>query len=121
MNLERGVGRPAHVARAESPTLARIQQLTTLLGSPQLDVPTVHITGTNGKTSTARLVAGLLRAHGWKVGTYTSPNLERLNDRISIDGIEVDDDTLDWLLHTVERAEPHMTEPPSYFEILTAA
>ena len=121
MNLERGVGRPARVARAESPTLARIQELTALLGSPQLDVPTVHITGTNGKTSTARLVAGLLRAHGWKVGTYTSPNLERVNDRISIDGIEVDDDTLDSLLHTVERAEPHMTEPPSYFEILTAA
>ena len=81
----------------------------------------MHITGTNGKTSTARLVAGLLRAHGWKVGTYTSPNLERVNDRISIDGIEVDDDTLDSLLHTVERAEPHLTEPPSYFEILTAA
>jgi dihydrofolate synthase/folylpolyglutamate synthase len=121
VNLERGIGRPAHVARAEAPTLERIQELTTLLGSPQLDVPTVHITGTNGKTSTVRMVAELLRAHGSKVGAYTSPNLERINDRMSIDGVEVDDDTFDELLRTVQRAEPHMTEPPSYFEILTAA
>ncbi len=121
MNLERGVGRPAHVARAESPTLDRIQQLTMLLGSPQLDVPAIHITGTNGKTSTARLVASLLRAHGAKVGTYTSPNLERINDRMSIDGVEVDDDTLDELLRTVQRVEPYLAEPPSYFEILTGA
>ncbi len=121
MNLERGVGRPAHVARAEAPTLERIQQLTTLLGSPQLDVPTIHITGTNGKTSTVRLIASLLRSHGSKVGTYTSPNLERINDRMSIDGVDVDDRTLDELLRTVALAEPHMDEPPSYFEILTAA
>ncbi len=121
VNLERGIGRPAHVARAEAPTLARIHELTTLLGSPQLDVPAIHITGTNGKTSTARLTAALVRARGYKVGTYTSPNLERINDRMAIDGIEVADATLDELLRTVQRAEPHMSEPPSYFEILTAA
>src|SRR5207249_4638649 len=65
--------------------------------------------------------ASLLHTHGWKVGTYTSPNLERVNDRISIDGVEVDDDTFEELLRTVARAEPHMSDPPSYFEILTAA
>ena len=121
VNLERGIGRPAHVARAVAPTLDRIIELTTLMGSPQLDVATVHITGTNGKTSTARITAALLRAEGLKVGTYTSPNLERLNDRMTIDGEEIRDEQLDDLLRTIHTVESHLTEPPSYFEILTAA
>ncbi len=121
VNLERGVGRPAQVARAEAPTLARMIELTTLMGSPQLDVPTVHVTGTNGKTSTSRMIASLLRAEGFKVGTYTSPNLERLNDRMTIDGEDIRDDQLDELLRTVHMVEPHLSEAPSYFEILTAA
>ena len=56
VNLERGIGRPAHVARAVAPTLDRIIELTTLMGSPQLDVATVHITGTNGKTDRKSVV-----------------------------------------------------------------
>lgn len=131
VNLERGIGRPAHVARAEAPTLDRMRALLELLGSPQLDVPTVHLTGTNGKTSTARIATALLRSFGLKVGTYTSPNLERINDRMSIvdprdpgrrdADDEVSDARLDDLLETIRRVEPHMAEPPSYFEILTAA
>ena len=121
VNLERGLGRPAHVTRAVAPTLERIIELTTLMGSPQLDVPTVHVTGTNGKTSTARMTAALLRAEGLKVGTYTSPNLERLNDRMTIDGEEVRDEQLDELFRTIHTVEPHLSELPSYFEILTAA
>ena len=121
VNLERGIGRPAHVARAEAPTLSRVIELTTLLGSPQLDFAAVHVTGTNGKTSTARITAALLRAAGHKVGTYTSPNLERINDRMTIDGEEITDERFDELLHTVRLVEPHLTEAPSYFDILTAA
>ncbi len=121
VNLERGVGRPANVARAEAPTLARMFELTMLLGSPQLDFACVHLTGTNGKTSTARMTAALLRAEGYKVGTYTSPNLERVNDRMTVDGEEVRDDQLDDLLRTVRLIENHLSQPPSYFEILTAA
>src|SRR5207302_8355898 len=127
----RGIGRPAHVARATAPTLDRMRRLTELIGSPQLDFAAIHLTGTNGKTSTARITAGLLRSFGLKVGTYTSPNLERINDRMSIldpraadpsvASAEVTDEQLDQLLDTVARAEAHMPEPPSYFEILTAA
>ena len=84
VNLERGIGRPAHVARATAPTLDRMHRLTELIGSPQLDFAAIHLTGTNGKTSTARITAGLLRSFGLKVGTYTSPNLERINDRITV-------------------------------------
>ena len=121
VNLERGVGRPAHVARAEAPTLARIQELTGLLGSPQLDVPSVHLTGTNGKTSTARIVAMLLRCAGEKVGAYTSPHLVTLNERLSIDGEPISDPRLDEVLATIRLVEAHLAEPPSWFEILTAA
>lgn len=131
INLERGIGIPATVARATTPTLDRMHGLLQLLGSPQLDVAAIHVTGTNGKTSTARILATLLRSFGLKVGTYTSPNLERVNDRMSIldprapdiEGAAADiaDARLDELLETVRRVEPHLPEPPSYFEILTAA
>jgi dihydrofolate synthase / folylpolyglutamate synthase len=131
INLERGVGVPADVARATAPTLDRMRALIELLGSPQLDIAAIHLTGTNGKTSTARITAALLRAFGLKVGTYTSPNLERINDRMSIldprssdstvASAEVTDARLDQLLDTIARVEPHLAEPPSYFEILTAA
>lgn len=120
VNLERGIGRPAHVARAEAPTLERVRELTTLMGSPQLDFASVHLTGTNGKTSTARMTAALLTAAGHKVGTYTSPNLERINDRMTVDGEDISDERFDELLHVVRMVEPHLTEPPSYFDILTA-
>ncbi len=121
VNLERGLGRPAHVARVEAPTLERIQELTAMLGSPQVDFDGIHVTGTNGKTSTVRLTAGLLTAAGYKVGTYTSPNLERVNDRMTVAGREVTDEQLDELLRTIRLVEPHLSEAPSYFEILTAA
>lgn len=68
------------------PDLDRIQALLDLLGSPQLAYPSIHITGTNGKTSTARMVDSLLRAHGLRVGRYTSPHLESVRERISIEG-----------------------------------
>ncbi len=68
------------------PDLARIEALLDLLGSPQRAYPSIHLTGTNGKTSTSRIVDSLLRAHGLRVGRYTSPHLETVRERISIDG-----------------------------------
>lgn len=64
----------------------RIEALLDLLGSPQLAYPSIHITGTNGKTSTARMIDSLLRAHGLRGGRYTSPHLETVRERISIEG-----------------------------------
>jgi len=106
--------------RAAHPTLDRIRGLTELLGSPQLDQPVIHVTGTNGKTSVARLMTDLLVEQGLSVGTYTSPHLERVHERISWNGVSIDDDALDALLGIVAEIEPHLDATPSYFEILTA-
>jgi dihydrofolate synthase/folylpolyglutamate synthase len=107
--------------RVTHPTLERIRALTELLGSPQLDLPAIHVTGTNGKTSVARLTTELLVEQGLSVGTYTSPHLERVQERITWNGEEIDDETFDGLLGLVAELEPHLDGSPSYFEILTAA
>ncbi len=71
---------------------SRIEALLDLLGSPQLAYPSIHLTGTNGKTSTARMIDSLLRAHGLRAGRYTSPHLETIRERISIEGQPIDED-----------------------------
>ena len=121
VNLE-SLGVPKDVdRRAAHPTLERIEALTALLGSPQLEYPVIHVTGTNGKTSAARLATDLLVAIGLSTGTYTSPHLERVNERIRWDGHDIDDQSLADVLALIADVEPHLPAPPSYFEILTAA
>jgi dihydrofolate synthase/folylpolyglutamate synthase len=66
--------------------LSRIEALLDLLGSPQRAYPAIHLTGTNGKTSTARMIDALLTAHGLRTGRYTSPHLTTVRERISVDG-----------------------------------
>lgn len=68
------------------PSLDRIQALTELLGDPQRAYPVIHLTGTNGKTSTARMVDALVRARGLRTGRFTSPHVESMTERISVDG-----------------------------------
>ena len=75
--------RPEH---AIVPTLDRIAALASLLGDPQRACPVIHVTGTNGKTSTARMTETLLRARGLRTGLYTSPHLSSMRERICIDG-----------------------------------
>ena len=69
--------------RITSPSLDNITALCEAMGDPQHAAPAIHITGTNGKGSTAQMVSRLLVASGLTVGTYTSPHLERANERIS--------------------------------------
>ncbi len=71
--------------------LSKIERLLDLLGSPQRAYPAIHLTGTNGKTSTARMIDSLLRAHGLHTGRYTSPHLQTVRERISLDGEPVDE------------------------------
>jgi dihydrofolate synthase/folylpolyglutamate synthase len=121
VNLE-SLGVPADLPRrAAHPTLERIEALMLLLGSPELDQPFIHLTGTNGKTSVARMATALLVAQGLSAGAYTSPHLERVNERITWEGHDIGDETLDALIALVAELEPHLPAPPSYFEILTAA
>ncbi len=68
------------------PTLDRISALLDALGSPQLSYPTIHLAGTNGKTTTSRMIDQLLTNLGYRVGRYTSPHLESFTERISIKG-----------------------------------
>jgi dihydrofolate synthase/folylpolyglutamate synthase len=68
------------------PTLERIEALTALLGDPQRSYPVIHLTGTNGKTSTSRMIDALVRAMGLRTGRFTSPHVESMTERISIDG-----------------------------------
>jgi dihydrofolate synthase / folylpolyglutamate synthase len=121
VNLE-STGLPAGTdRRATAPTLERIAALVGLLGSPQESFAEIHLTGTNGKTSVARMTSALLEASGLSVGTYTSPHLEEVNERIVWNGEPVDDSTLAQLLSRIADIEAHLPARPSYFEILTAA
>jgi dihydrofolate synthase/folylpolyglutamate synthase len=104
--------------------LSRIQTLLDLLGSPQRAYPSIHLTGTNGKTSTARMVDGLLRAHGLRTGRYTSPHLETVRERISIEGEPVGEETFVELYGEVapvaRLVDERTGEPLTYFDTTTA-
>ena len=82
VNLETGVGVPAPARERGAPTLERISTLLQYLGSPQLEYPAIHLTGTNGKTTTTRMITELLSTVGYSAGAFTSPHLQRLNERI---------------------------------------
>ncbi|XAS69523.1 folylpolyglutamate synthase/dihydrofolate synthase family protein [Micrococcaceae bacterium Sec5.7] len=75
------------------PRLAPLFRAMDVLGEPNKAYPIIHITGTNGKTSTARMIEAGLRAHGLSTGRYTSPHLSKVTERISIDGSPVSDET----------------------------
>jgi dihydrofolate synthase / folylpolyglutamate synthase len=116
VNLETDVA-----PRAAARRLERVSRLAELLGDPQGTYPVIHLTGTNGKGSTARMLTGLLGARGLAVGTYTSPHLERVNERLAVGGEPISDDELVEVLDAVARAEGVIAESPTYFEVLTAA
>jgi dihydrofolate synthase/folylpolyglutamate synthase len=107
------------------PSLDRIAALVDLLGSPQTSYPVVHIAGTNGKSSTARMVESVLRSFGLRTGLVTSPHLVDVRERILLDGdpisrerfVEVYDDLEPYLAMVDERFPE---TPLSYFEVLTA-
>lgn len=106
------------------PTLDRIRALVDLLGEPQKAYPVIHVAGTNGKTTTARIIDALLRGFGLRVGRFTSPDLVSVTERISVDGEPISDrtfvetyDDIRPYLELVDKDQPH---PLSYFEVLTA-
>lgn len=121
VNLEHGFGTPARSGRPRAPSLERMRTLVELLGSPQRSYPVIHLTGTNGKTSVARMTATLLGEVGLRVGVTTSPHLERVHERIAVGEVPIGDDEFAAVLAEVACREPHLAEAPSYFEILVAA
>ncbi len=106
------------------PTLDRIAALTDLLGSPQLSYPTIHIAGTNGKTTISRMIDVLMSELGYRTGRFTSPHLESFLERISIKGNPIDPaefiknyNDIALYLDLIDSKQPHQI---SYFEALTA-
>src|SRR6478736_427638 len=75
------------------PRLAPLFRAMDVLGEPNKAFPIIHVTGTNGKTSTSRMIESVLRAHGLSTGRYTSPHLSKVTERISLDGAPVSDET----------------------------
>ncbi len=119
--LDRHINLEANAGRPQGASLARMWRLADVLGDPQQAYPSLHLTGTNGKGSVARMTTTLLATSGLKVGTFTSPHLERINERIAVDLEPVSDDELAAALSSVAAVEPLIDGPPSHFEILTAA
>jgi dihydrofolate synthase / folylpolyglutamate synthase len=107
--------------RIASPSLERIARLMAVMGDPQDAAPAIHLTGTNGKGSTAAIATQLLVASGLTVGTYTSPHLERLNERVAVNGEPIGDDELGEVIGAIADLEVVAGVRPSYFEIVTAA
>ena len=104
--------------------MQKIRDLMDVLGSPQRAYPSIHLTGTNGKTSTARMIDALLRAHGVHTGRYTSPHLETVRERISLDGDPVSEEQLaavyDEVEPLAELIDARVSEPLTYFDMTTA-
>jgi len=108
------------------PTLGRIRALTELLGDPQQAYPVIHLTGTNGKGSTAAMIESLLRADGLRTGRFTSPHLMSVTERITIDGEPISDERLDQVWREVEPYVAFVDDRKidgvamTFFEIITA-
>ncbi|WP_419922790.1 bifunctional folylpolyglutamate synthase/dihydrofolate synthase [Candidatus Poriferisodalis sp.] len=121
IDLERLLGS----AGVDAPTLDRMWTLMGVLGDPQDSVPAIHITGTNGKGSTARCAVALLGACGLAAGSYTSPHIERVNDRIMVANEPLSDDDFTAAISEIAVFEPlaveRVGERPNYFEVMAAA
>jgi dihydrofolate synthase / folylpolyglutamate synthase len=105
------------------PSLDRIHDLVYLLGQPQQSFQVIHVAGTNGKTSTVRMIDALLRAFGLRTGRFTSPHLDTVRERIAIDGSPLDEDTFVAVYNEIAPYvalvdQRHPTTPMSYFEVL---
>jgi len=107
--------------RRALPTLETVREALRLLGDPQEAFPVIHITGTNGKGSTTTMITALLSEAGLSVGTYTSPNLHRVNERIARNEVPISDGELVDVLSHLALIEPQLSEPLTRFELLTLA
>lgn len=106
------------------PTVERIRDLMDLLGTPQRSYPVIHVTGTNGKSSTVRLIDALLRERGLRVGSYTSPEMTTMRERIALDGEPISEQgfvaTYEDILPYVQLIDEKHGVRLSFFEVLTA-
>ena len=108
--------------RIDGLSLDSMQTAMAALADPQDSYPVIHVTGTNGKGSTSRMIEALLMAMGLRVGTYTSPHLESINERIRVGGESIDDIDLASAITCVAAAAGLLGDPGlTWFETITAA
>jgi dihydrofolate synthase/folylpolyglutamate synthase len=112
------------IGRGVQPGLERITGLLAFMGDPQATYPTIHIAGTNGKTTVSRMVQQILGAHGLATGGFTSPHLERIEERFSIHGVMLDPNDftdavsdISWFVTGYEETSGHLI---TYFEVTAA-
>src|SRR6201995_1462660 len=120
VELEIGSRRAEHQI---DPTLDRVAALVSLLGDPHRAFPVVHVTGTNGKTSTTRMIETLLRERGLRTGRFTSPHLVSMRERICVDGVPLSAERFvelyDEIEPYVQLVDSQQPAPMSFFEVLT--
>ncbi|HSP02300.1 MAG TPA: folylpolyglutamate synthase/dihydrofolate synthase family protein [Acidimicrobiales bacterium] len=102
-------------------SLDRMRGIVEVLGDPQASAPVIHVTGTNGKGSTSRIITALLGAHGLTVGTYASPHLESITERIRRNVDSISEEDFGDIMGEIAALEPMFPDRPSYFDLLTAA
>src|ERR1043166_6142070 len=125
LSLGRELAAPTQAAAAKF-NLENISLLAKNLGYPERKYPSVHIAGTNGKGSTAAFLESILRNGGYRTGLYTSPHLQRINERIRVGGEEISDPEFAEIHERVEKiaaelvAHGRLPHPPSFFEMITA-
>lgn len=101
-------------------SLSRINYLLDCLGNPERELKYVHIAGTNGKGSTASMIASVLKEAGYKTGLYTSPYINKFNERIQVNGINIPDEELTEDAEKVKKVAEGMEEKPTQFDLITA-
>lgn len=102
-------------------SLDRMYRFVSLLGNPQHALSVIHVTGTNGKGSTSRIATRLLMAEGLRVATYSSPHLERYNERFRVNDVDIGHDDLAEMISLAAEAEQQLGERLMPFEVLTGA
>ena len=118
--LDRHINLEATAGAIHGLSLDQMRRFVGVLGDPQHSFKVIHVTGTNGKGSTSRMITSLLVESGLSVGTYSSPHLQRINERISWNGEQIGDDQFAEVVTELARLAPLSGIEPSYFELLTA-
>jgi len=106
--------------RGSKPGLSRTRELLDAVGNPQERLKFIHIAGTNGKGSVSAMTESVLRDCGYVTGLYTSPFINRFNERIRVNGVDIPDEELSRLVSEIKPAAEKMEDKPTEFEIITA-
>lgn len=119
MNVEQAIAYIHSVCwKGSIPGLGRTQELLEKMGNPEKKLKFVHIAGTNGKGSTAAMIASILRKAGYRTGLYTSPYIYRFHERIQVDGVEISDEELAEITEYVKPLADSMAQSPTEFELV---